>query len=44
MLELKELMEMFEKNPLAQAVIDADLKIVLENPGFEKLVGYNTIS
>jgi len=41
MFELKETLEMFDKNPLAQAVIDADLKIVLENPSFEKMVGYN---
>jgi len=40
MLELKELMEMFDDNPLSQAVVDADLRIVLVNPAFEKMVGY----
>ncbi len=41
MLELKELMEMFDDNPLSQAVVDSDLKIVLVNPAFEKMVGYS---
>jgi methyl-accepting chemotaxis protein len=40
MIELKEITEMFEKNPLAQAVTDADLNIVLMNEAFTKLVGY----
>jgi methyl-accepting chemotaxis protein len=41
MLELKELMEMFDDNPLSQAVVDTELRIVLVNPAFEKMVGYN---
>jgi len=41
MIELKDMLEMFEKNPLSQAVLDNELRIVLENPAFEKLVGYN---
>jgi len=40
MIEVKELNEMFEKNPLAQAVVDADLRIVMMNESFTKLVGY----
>jgi len=41
MLDLKELLEMFEENPLSQAVVDADLRIVLVNLAFEKMVGYS---
>ncbi|AGB03270.1 PAS domain S-box [Methanoregula formicica SMSP] len=41
MLELKELMEMFEDNPLSQVVVDAELRIVLVNTAFEKMVGYS---
>ncbi|MDD4137440.1 MAG: methyl-accepting chemotaxis protein [Methanoregula sp.] len=32
---------MFEKNPLAQVLIDADLKILMANEAFCKIVGYN---
>ncbi|WP_321504414.1 methyl-accepting chemotaxis protein [uncultured Methanoregula sp.] len=41
MIELKEMTDMFEKNPLSQAVVDADLNILLVNDAFTKLVGYN---
>nr|WP_319376428.1 methyl-accepting chemotaxis protein [uncultured Methanoregula sp.] len=41
MIELKEMMEMFEKNPLAHAVVDADLNIVITNDAFTKLVGFS---
>ena len=41
MIELKEMTDMFEKNPLAQAVVDADLNIVLVNDAFTKLTGYS---
>jgi methyl-accepting chemotaxis protein len=41
MIELKESLDMFEQNPLAQAVVDADLVIVLVNDAFTKLVGYS---
>jgi len=40
MVELKEFSEMFEKNPLAQVVVDGDLHIVMMNAAFCKLVGY----
>jgi methyl-accepting chemotaxis protein len=40
MIELKETLEMFEKNPLSQAVIDADLKIILVNDAFIKMTGF----
>ncbi|MFA4877817.1 MAG: methyl-accepting chemotaxis protein [Methanoregula sp.] len=40
MIELKEMTEMFEKNPLSQAVVDADLNILLVNESFMKMVGY----
>ncbi|GAB6284487.1 MAG: hypothetical protein STSR0009_06870 [Methanoregula sp.] len=40
MVELKELSEMFEKNPLAQVVVDRDLRIVMMNIAFCKLVGF----
>jgi methyl-accepting chemotaxis protein len=41
MVDAKEFEEMFEKNPLAQALVDAELRIILNNPAFENLVGYN---
>ncbi len=41
MVELQELTEMFERNPLAHAVVDANLKFVMVNDAFSKLVGYN---
>lgn len=41
MVEINEFSEMFEKNPLAQVVIDADLKILMVNDAFTKLVGYS---
>ena len=40
MVDLQDFSEMFEKNPLAQVVIDADLKIQMVNDSFMKLVGY----
>jgi methyl-accepting chemotaxis protein len=40
MVENQEMLEMFERNPLSQAVLDADLKIVMVNDGFCKFVGY----
>ena len=40
MIELQEILEMFEKNPLAQVVVDPDLRIVLMNDAFCKLVGF----
>jgi len=41
MVEISEFNEMFEKNPLAQVVIDADLKILMANDAFAKMVGYS---
>jgi methyl-accepting chemotaxis protein len=41
MIGSKEYELMFEKNPLAHAVIDANLSFVLVNDGFCKLVGYS---
>lgn len=41
MIELKEYELMFEYNPLAQAVIDRDLKFVKVNTAFVKLWGYS---
>jgi len=32
---------MFEKNPLSQAVTDADMKIVLVNEAFVKMTGFS---
>jgi methyl-accepting chemotaxis protein len=32
---------MFERNPLAQVLIDADLKILMANEAFSKMVGYS---
>ncbi len=40
MIELQDLTEMFEKNPLAHAVVDKDLRIQLMNDAFCSLVGY----
>jgi len=41
MVELQEFTDMFERNPLAQAVVDATLRIVLVNDAFCKLTGYS---
>ena len=41
MVELQDLTEMFEKSPLAQAVVDADLRFLMVNDAFCKMVGYN---
>jgi methyl-accepting chemotaxis protein len=41
MVELQEFTEMFAKNPLAHAVVDANLKFLLVNDAFCKLVGYS---
>ena len=41
MLELQDLMEMFEKNPLAHAVVDTNLKFLLVNDAFCRLTGYS---
>jgi methyl-accepting chemotaxis protein len=41
MVELQDLTEMFEKNPLAHAVVDANLKFLMVNDAFCKLVGYS---
>ena len=41
MIELQEFTEMFERNPLAQAVIEANQRIVMVNDAFCKLTGYN---
>jgi len=41
MIELKDSLDMFEKNPLSQAVTDADFKIILVNEAFIKMVGYS---
>ena len=41
MVELQDLTEMFEKNPLAHAIIDANLKFVMVNEAFCRLVGYS---
>jgi methyl-accepting chemotaxis protein len=40
MIEVKELTEMFERNPLAHAVVDSNLNIVMMNDAFCKLIGY----
>jgi methyl-accepting chemotaxis protein len=40
-IDLKESLEMFEKNPLSQAVTDADMKIVLVNEAFVKMTGFS---
>ena len=41
MVELQDLTEMFEKNPLAHAVVDDNLKFLIVNDAFCKLVGYS---
>lgn len=41
MIDLKESLEMFEKNPLSQAVVDTDQKIILVNEAFIKMTGYS---
>jgi len=41
MVDVNEFNEMFERNPLAQVLIDADLKIQLVNEAFTKLVGFS---
>jgi methyl-accepting chemotaxis protein len=41
MVELQDFTEMFEKNPLAHAVVDASLRILMVNDSFCKLTGYN---
>ncbi|MDD1693762.1 MAG: methyl-accepting chemotaxis protein [Methanoregula sp.] len=41
MAEIHEFNEMFERNPLAQVLIDADLKILMANEAFSKMVGYS---
>ncbi|HUH79668.1 MAG TPA: methyl-accepting chemotaxis protein [Methanoregula sp.] len=41
MVDQQDFMEMFEKNPLAHAVVDADLKFLMMNDAFCKLVGFN---
>lgn len=41
MIELKEYELMFDYNPLAQAVVDRDLKFVKVNSAFVKLFGYS---
>jgi PAS domain S-box len=40
MVEVQDFSEMFERNPLAHAVIDANQKIVMVNDAFCKLIGY----
>ncbi|HVP97343.1 methyl-accepting chemotaxis protein [Methanoregula sp.] len=40
MVEIKDYELMFEYNPLAQVIIDKDLKFVKINPAFTKLFGY----
>ena len=41
MVELQDFTEMFAKNPLAHAVVDANLRFLLVNDAFCKLTGYN---
>ncbi|MEN6395400.1 MAG: PAS domain S-box protein [Methanoregula sp.] len=41
MVELQDLTEMFEKSPLAQAVVDVNLRFLMVNDAFCKLVGYD---
>lgn len=41
MVEVQDLTEMFEKNPLAQAVVDANQKFQLVNDGFCRMVGFS---
>jgi methyl-accepting chemotaxis protein len=40
MIELKDILEMFEKNPLSQAVVDDKLTILLVNEAFCKMTGF----
>jgi methyl-accepting chemotaxis protein len=40
MVELQEMLEMFERNPLSQVVLDPDMKILMVNDSFCKFVGY----
>ncbi len=41
MLEVSKFEEMFERSPLAQAVIDKDMKVVLVNAAFCEVCGYS---
>ena len=41
MVEVQEFTEMFERNPLAQAIVEANLRIILVNESFCKLTGYS---
>ena len=41
MIELQDLTEMFEKSPLAQAVVDANLRFLMVNDAFCRMVGYS---
>lgn len=41
MVEIQDFNVMFEKNPLAHAVVDGNLKIVMVNDAFCKLVGFS---
>lgn len=41
MVELQDLTEMFEANPIAQAIVDPSQKIVMVNDAFCKIVGYS---
>jgi methyl-accepting chemotaxis protein len=41
MVELQDLTEMFEKNPLAQAVVEVNQRIVMVNDAFCKLTGFS---
>ena len=41
MVELQDFIEMFETNPIAQAVVDANLRFLLVNDTFCKLTGYS---
>ena len=41
MVEVQDFTVMFEKNPLAHAVMDANLKIVMVNEAFSRMTGYS---
>ncbi|MFA7693922.1 MAG: methyl-accepting chemotaxis protein [Methanoregula sp.] len=41
MIELQDFTEMFERNPLAQAIVEANLRIVMVNDAFCKLTGFS---